>query len=326
MGIIKSHSKGDSMSLKKDYYQNLYISKVNIVQDYIEQHIGEYLTIEKLSSIVNFSPFYFHRLFKFITQESLYRYIKRLRLEKALFLLNSDQSITEIAISVGFSNLASFAKAFKKAYGVSASEFRHSKNGKQDNNNGQVTNKPSCYNKNALKLKLDELCTIEPCWIKVKNVETKKLIYLRHTGLYKGDLNLFSNLFQRLFKWAEARDLITPNSHWIVLYHDKGIFWGGDFATSEKLRISACLRVNHEIKIADNIGKYTLPRGKYAIGRFQLLSSEYQKAWDYMLFKWLPESGYKFDDRIPYEEYPHQKVDASNARQIVDIYIPISLV
>lgn len=316
------------MSLKKDYYQNLYISKVNIVQDYIEQHIGEYLTIGKLSSIVNFSPFYFHRLFKFITQESLYSHIKRLRLEKAMFLLNSglDQSITEIAISVGFSNLASFAKAFKKAYGVSASEFRQSKNGKQDNNNGQVTNKASCYNNNALKLKLDDLCTIEPCWIKVKNVETKKLIYLRHTGLYQGDLNLFSNLFKRLFKWAEARDLITPNSHWIVLYHDKGIFWGGDFTASEKLRISACLRVNHDIKLADNIGEYTLPSGKYAIARFQLLSSEYQKAWDYMLFKWLPESGYKFDDRIPYEEYPHQKIDASNARQIVDVHIPISLV
>ena len=46
-----------------------------------------------------------------------------------MFLLNSDldKNITEIALSVRFSNLASFAKAFKKAYGLSTSEFRQSK-------------------------------------------------------------------------------------------------------------------------------------------------------------------------------------------------------
>ena len=177
MGIIKYCIKGDLMSLKCDYYQNSYISKVNIVQDYIEQHIGEHLTIEKLASIVNFSPYYFHRLFKLITQESLYSYIKRIRLEKAMFLLNCDldKNITEVAVSVGFSNLASFAKAFKKAYGLSASEFRQSKNGKQENNNGKVINSLLCYNNYALKNKLDSSVLLNHAGSKLKTKKRKTL-------------------------------------------------------------------------------------------------------------------------------------------------------
>ena len=166
----------------------IYISKVNIVQDYIEENIDKELTIEGLSKIVNFSPFYFHRLFKYVTNESLYSYIKRLRFDKTLFLLKNhkDKSIVEIALAVGFSNQASFAKAFRNKFGVSASDYRKGKIGQMENNSGKVLNEFECYN--------DDTST-DPISIKIEDVVEKKLIYIRHTGYYKGDANKFLKNF-----------------------------------------------------------------------------------------------------------------------------------
>lgn len=95
--------------LKKDY-----ISRINIVQDYIESHLDEAFTLDKLSHIANFSSYHFHRIYSSITNETLFQYIQRVRLEKAAMLLKSNpkEPIIQIAIRCGFANQASFAKAF----------------------------------------------------------------------------------------------------------------------------------------------------------------------------------------------------------------------
>ncbi len=92
--------------------RQVYIERINAVQDYIENHLDEEITIRKLCKIASFSEYHFQRIFKQFTSESLYNFIKRLRLEKAIFLLRSNRklSIQDIALSVGFSNQASFAK------------------------------------------------------------------------------------------------------------------------------------------------------------------------------------------------------------------------
>ncbi len=46
---------------------------------YIQHHLNEELSLEKLSAIANFSSFHFHRLFMAYTGESLQSYIRRLR-------------------------------------------------------------------------------------------------------------------------------------------------------------------------------------------------------------------------------------------------------
>ncbi|MEW9125238.1 MAG: AraC family transcriptional regulator [Thermotaleaceae bacterium] len=106
--------------------ENLYTEQINKVQDYIENHLDEPLTIKDLSLIANFSEYHFQRIYGYMTGESLYGFIKRIRLEKAAYMLlsNKDRPIINIAMAVGFSNQASFAKAFKSKYGVSSSSYR----------------------------------------------------------------------------------------------------------------------------------------------------------------------------------------------------------
>ena len=56
-----------------------------------------------------------------------YRYVNTLRLHHACALLKStERTVKEIALGCGFSDISTFNKAFRKAYGISPGEYRHS--------------------------------------------------------------------------------------------------------------------------------------------------------------------------------------------------------
>lgn len=81
------------MELILNESRQVYISKINKVQDYIESHIEDELSITQLANVASFSEFHFQRIFKMMTGECLYSYIKRLRLEKAIFFLRSNNKV-----------------------------------------------------------------------------------------------------------------------------------------------------------------------------------------------------------------------------------------
>ncbi|HPQ54462.1 MAG TPA: AraC family transcriptional regulator [Spirochaetota bacterium] len=60
-----------------------YVSRINRVIDYIENHLDEPMTLDILAGVAHFSPYHFHRIFSSMVGEPLYKFIQRLRLEKA---------------------------------------------------------------------------------------------------------------------------------------------------------------------------------------------------------------------------------------------------
>lgn len=308
---------GDDMSASKTMFlREEYISRINRVQDYIESNISEEFSLSQLSQIANFSPFHFHRIFLAMTGETLFQFIQRVRLEKAAFLLlnNKKLAITEIALECGFSNQASFAKAFKKHFGMCASSFR------SDSNMGKVLQETVCYN-NVIRRK--QCCERQTAFdiqysVEVKEIPETKVIYIRHTGSYKGDAVLFQRLFNRLGKWADKRGLIHPyETKWLTLFHNKL-----DLVDDKKIRISICMTVSQNVVTDGEIGSMEIPGGKYAIGHFKLNKDQYQAAWEAMSAQWLPESGYQPDDRMCFEFYPGE-ISNSDETNAVDIYIPV---
>jgi len=105
--------------------QSDYQHRIHRVFRYIEQHLNTDLSLETVSKEAYFSPYHFHRVFKYITGETLNTYINRQRIENsALALIHTNNSITDISLSCGFSSNSSFTRAFKKFYGVSPTAFR----------------------------------------------------------------------------------------------------------------------------------------------------------------------------------------------------------
>lgn len=292
--------------------RQIYIERINAVQDYIENHLDEDISIRQLSQIASFSEYHFQRIFKQFTSESLYSFIKRLRLEKAIFLLRSNRKLTiqEIAFSVGFSNQASFAKALKERYLMSASRIRKM---------NELEMKQVIYeNRTNGKVFPDDIHYNKPIELTILFLDPIKVLYTRYTGAYKGNSDLFSKLFTKLYRFADKNKMISKGTKWFVVYHDYS-----DLTAEEKLRLSVCMSIKNDVVSQGEFGCMELAGGKYAVGRFLLGTDEYQSAWNYMISEWLPDSGYSPDDRLCFEYYPPQEKE-DNARRVVEIFIPIN--
>jgi DNA gyrase inhibitor GyrI len=66
------------------------------VQDYIENHTDQQLSIEEVSDVAGFSKYHFSRIFQSIVHESLGYYVNRIRMEKSLFLLAHRQLLQRL--------------------------------------------------------------------------------------------------------------------------------------------------------------------------------------------------------------------------------------
>jgi AraC family transcriptional regulator len=300
------------MELNLNESRRVYISKICEVQDYIESHLEDELCTAQLAKVASFSEYHFQRIFKQITGESLYSYIKRLRLEKAVFFLrgNRQLAIQDIACRVGFLTQASFAKAFKERYGMSAREIRKM----NDSEMSRLVNEMSTNG----KVLREEIHYNIPIELTIKTIDPIEVVYLRHTGSYKGNSDLFTKLFSRLYSYASKKGLVNLRTKWFAVYHDYG-----DLTKEEKLRLSVCMSVESNWVSQGEFGCMEIAGGKYAVGRFSLYTDEYQSAWSYMVSKWLPESGYMPDDRLCFEYYPPQECE-NDSRRIVEIFIPIT--
>ena len=100
----------------------------SIIEDtvaYINEHLADPLTLEKLASQASLSPFYFSRLFKKETGFTPHGYVITARVNNAKFLLKSSNStIKEICFKTGFTSESSFCTTFKKVTGSTPSEYR----------------------------------------------------------------------------------------------------------------------------------------------------------------------------------------------------------
>lgn len=155
--------------------------------------------------------------------------------------------------------------------------------------------------------------------VDVMDVPEMHVAYVRHIGPYKGDTELFGRLFDKLFRWAGARDLLSfPETKVLSVYHDNpGV------TDESKLRTSACITVPEDTQVDGEVGKMTLAGGKCAVGHFELADNEYEDAWNALYGTWLPESGYQPDDRPSFELYLNDPKEHPEHKCIVDIYMPV---
>ncbi|TNJ61593.1 AraC family transcriptional regulator [Paenibacillus hemerocallicola] len=95
--------------------------------DYLEMHYAEGITIEKVASFVGVDRAHFSRTFQSAYGTSPSKYLQSLKMSAARKMLGQTScTLTEIALSVGYPDLFSFSRAFKKLNGISPGEFRKS--------------------------------------------------------------------------------------------------------------------------------------------------------------------------------------------------------
>ncbi|MFC2004796.1 GyrI-like domain-containing protein [Chloroflexota bacterium] len=320
----------------RKYLLEEYRSRINRVIDYIEANIDRDLSLSELADIAHFSPFHFHRIFRAMVGETLNGFIQRIRLEKAAMklTLNPKKTITGIFLECGYSNPSVFARAFKDAFGMSASDWRsggyqqYSKNGKTDSKEkqsvGNVRQDFDVYT-DYTQGKTEQVWRVEMkngkirTEVEVRDLPEMHVAYIRHIGPYKGDIELFGRLFNQLMTWAGPRGLLRfPETKILAVYYDDP-----ELTDESKHRVDACITIPIDTEVNGEIGKTIIPAGKYAIAHFEISPDQYQEAWDAVYSGWLPDSGYQPADGPCYEIYPGDMEDYSRGKHIVDIYVPV---
>lgn len=96
------------------------------VQDYIEKHYDDKITIERLANLINTGRRTFERRFKEATNNTPIEYIQRVRIEAAkIFFEASRMNVTEIMFDVGYTDTKAFRDIFKKITGLTPIEYRN---------------------------------------------------------------------------------------------------------------------------------------------------------------------------------------------------------
>ena len=92
---------------------------------YIEQNYSQPITIPQIAGFVGVSSIYLTKLFKLSTGKTLSEYLNYHRTQKSLDLLtHTEETISWISEAVGYSDVRSYIRFFKKFYYMTPSEYR----------------------------------------------------------------------------------------------------------------------------------------------------------------------------------------------------------
>jgi AraC-like DNA-binding protein len=94
-------------------------------KDLVDRSYAEPLDVVALARQAHVSPWHFSRRFKEAFGETPHQYVLTRRVERAQELLrNTDLSVTEICLEVGFQSLGSFSAAFHRVAGMTPTAYR----------------------------------------------------------------------------------------------------------------------------------------------------------------------------------------------------------
>ena len=114
-------------SVRSRFPSGLPGSVLRRIRVYIDDHIGEHISLDDLARQAGISRFHFARQFRLTTGESPMGYLRRVRIERSKSILQSrETTIAEIAATLGFSDQSHFTRTFGRLVGVSPGSFARS--------------------------------------------------------------------------------------------------------------------------------------------------------------------------------------------------------
>jgi AraC-like DNA-binding protein len=94
-------------------------------RDAMDRSFAEPLDVPTVAAVAHVSEAHFIRTFRAVFGETPHRYLQRRRVERSMFLLReTDRSVTDICLDVGFTSLGTFSRTFREIVGEPPSEYR----------------------------------------------------------------------------------------------------------------------------------------------------------------------------------------------------------
>lgn len=259
-----------------------------------------------------FSTFHFHRMFCAMTGETAAEMARRLRLERAAYVLTGTAlPVTEIAFDAGFETLEAFSRAFKATFGSSPTLYRRLKD-----HDGRALapntvhwsplGAPYAFVPIEYKGETMELST--------KNIDEIHLACVRHIGPY----NQVGEAFGRLYGLNGQHSFAKPGGKCVAIFLDNP-----DTVPADQLRSDAGAEIAPGSKLPEGVTEVVIPAGKYAVAVHKGSYSGLGEAWGAFCGKLIPEAGLKFREGICFEAYLSDCSQVPESELLTELYEPV---
>jgi AraC family transcriptional regulator len=256
--------------------------------------------LQAIAAAARLSPFHFHRVFKAILGETLNQFVKRLRLERALYLMSHapKQSLTQVALDCGFSSSNDFSRSFKQHFGTAPrtfdlERFRQARRAEfervfSNQTDAKVQSLPVQQNPDGFTVTLRDLPARSVAYIRVFNPYREGVV---------------QSACERLLAWAAARGL--SEGQWL------GYMWEEpETVALTHCRYDAALVIDtvdlswqHNFVGKGEIGRFDFPAMRVAEVVIRGDIAQEVRAIDWLYQAWLPNSGYVPDDQPAFEAW-----------------------
>lgn len=275
---------------------NIYRQKANYVIDYISSHLHNPLNLEVIADKINVSQRQLLRIMRSFLNESLYSYVARQRVERAvLYMQTEEMSLTKLAEMVGYDNAQSFSKAFKKQFGISPKAYK---------------NKLQARLESTVKSSGNRQSHLSPEIYEEKGLE---LIYIRITGKY-GESDPYKSAWNKLIHFLKEKNALSKTTRFIGISFDDP-----NVTESGLCRFYACASVQNKIAPSGEFGTIQLKGGKYAVYTLKGCYSGLQELYNTISINF----DYTLRHSFTFEEYLNSPRNTAEEDLLTKVFIPI---
>ncbi|HXI14453.1 MAG TPA: GyrI-like domain-containing protein [Thermoanaerobaculia bacterium] len=260
-----------------------YVDRLNRSIDYVTQNLDKPLNLEAVAAAACFSPYHFHRIFRELMGETLGSFIKRVRLERSVYLLSHRKrsSLTAIAHACGFSSSSDFSRAFRTHYGVAPSKFDVDQFRRSGSDAMRATLATLDAPHRLVSAPAENSLTTFA--VNLREVPERHVAYIRVHRPYEGDH--VQQAAARLLRWADARGF--ADGQWL------GYQWEDpEIVALDQCRYDIGIEVPPATRVEGEVSTMVFPACKVAEIEIKGGIDLELRALQWLYGEWLPNSGY----------------------------------
>ena len=285
-----------------------YHARMQRVLDHVDRHLDGDLSVEALARVAAFSRHHFQRQFAAMFGLSVQRYVQLVRMKRASYRLafHRGERVLGIALDSGFEGPEAFARAFRRQFGQSPSQFREA---------------PGWEPWHTALAPLDrarsQWMTSEftPEQVRIVDFPNTRVAVLTH----RGDPALIGDTLRRFIAWRRAAGLPPQASATFNIFH-----CDPDETPPEDYRLDICAATDRPIA-ANGAGviEAVIPAGRCAIFRRTGSSDDLRAAARFLYGEWLPASGHEPRDFPLFAQRVRFFPEVPEHEAVTDVFLPL---
>ena len=263
-----------------------WLKKLGAAIDYIEDNLDKEISYDMAARTACCSPYYFQRIFSYVSGVSLSEYIRRRKMTQAAFeLQRADSKVIEIALKYGYSSPTSFNRAFQNIHGITPTAAKVKGSVLQAYPSIQFSIKVT--GGSAMTYRIAEKQSLHIVGIRIPMVEDTKQNLTIVPDFWKSTLQ--GNQFSQICKLSNQE----PNGILGISVYEspKEIYYYIGAATNDSA--------------PPDMYELEIPAATWVIfennGRFK---EDVQSVFKRFYMEWLPFSGYQYAELPDIEVYP----------------------